>query len=144
MLVATNDGIVGLDTMELPERVNESRTYYANGYDVGTEQNTERFADLVPPAKTLILAGEPEGTGESNEAIAEDGVIRPHPGIEGVGNLPRRSTTGGNRPQSYRSNVSQNSSGSSRRRCRAPAKFRSSRRTPQARQRSRWTSTTRN
>lgn len=88
MLIATNDGIVGLDTVELPERVNESRTYYANGYDVGTEQNTELFADLVPPAKTLILGGEPEGTGESNEEIAEDGVIRPHPGIEGVGNLP--------------------------------------------------------
>ncbi|MDR9432201.1 MAG: spondin domain-containing protein, partial [Natronomonas sp.] len=34
MLVATNDGIVGLDTVPLPENVNESRTYYANGYDV--------------------------------------------------------------------------------------------------------------
>ena len=88
MLIATNDGIVGLDTVELPEDVNESNTYYANGYDVGTEQNTEMFADLVPPAKTLILGGEPEGTGESNEDIAENRVIRPHPGIEGVGNLP--------------------------------------------------------
>ncbi|MFC3476603.1 spondin domain-containing protein [Halobacterium litoreum] len=88
MLVATNDGIVGLDTVALPEAVNESETHYANGYDVGTEQNTELFADLVPPAKTLILGGEPEGTGESDEDIAEDGVIRPHPGIQGVGNLP--------------------------------------------------------
>jgi len=88
MLIATNDGIVGLDTVELPEDVNESMTYYANGYDVGTEQNTELFEDLVPPAKTLILGGEPEGTGESDEAIAEDGVIRPHPGIEGDGDLP--------------------------------------------------------
>lgn len=88
MLIATNDGIVGLDTVELPEAVNESRTYYANGYDVGTEQNTERFEDLVPPAKTLILGGQAEGTGESNPAIAEDDVIRPHPGIQGTGNLP--------------------------------------------------------
>ena len=88
MLVATNDGIVGLDTVPLPQRVNESRTYFANGYDVGTEQNTEMFADLVPPAKTLILGGEPEGTGESNPDIAEDDVITPHPGIQGVGNLP--------------------------------------------------------
>jgi hypothetical protein len=88
MLIATNDGIVGLDTVALPSAVNESKTVYANGYDVGTEQNTELFADLVPPAKTLILGGQPEGTGESNPDIAEDGVIQPHPGIQGVGNLP--------------------------------------------------------
>ncbi|WP_440989891.1 spondin domain-containing protein [Haloarchaeobius baliensis] len=87
MLVATNDGITGLDTVPLPEDVNESRTYYANGYDVGTERNTELFADLVPPAKTLIVGGEPEGTTESDPALAENGVIRPHPGIQGDGDL---------------------------------------------------------
>jgi hypothetical protein len=88
MLIATNDGFVGLDTVPLPRESNSSVTYYANGYDAGTEQNTERFEDLVPPAKTLILGGEPEGTAESNPEIAEDGVITPHPGIEGMGNLP--------------------------------------------------------
>jgi hypothetical protein len=88
MLIATNDGIVGLDTVELPTDVNESATFYANGYDVGTEQNTERFGDLVPPAKTLIIGGEPEGTAESDPAISEDDVIRPHPGIQGDGELP--------------------------------------------------------
>lgn len=87
MLVATNDGIVGLDTVPLPEAVNESRTYYANGYDVGTEENTEEFADLVPPAKTLIVGGEAEGTVESDPDLAEDGVITPHPGIQGTGDL---------------------------------------------------------
>jgi hypothetical protein len=87
MLIATNDGIVGLDTVPLPEAVNESRTYFANGYDVGTEQNTERFEDLVPPAKTLVVGGEPEGTTERNPDIAEDDVIRPHPGITGDGDL---------------------------------------------------------
>jgi len=87
MLVATNDGIVGLDTVPLPEEVNASRTYYANGYDVGTEENTEQFADLVPPAKTLVVGGEPGGTTETDPDLAEDGVIRPHPGIEGTGDL---------------------------------------------------------
>ena len=88
MLIATNDGIVGLDTVPLPERVNESRTYYANGYDVGTERNTEHFEDLVPPAQSLIQGGDPDGgTGESNPDLAEDGVIRPHPGISGTGDL---------------------------------------------------------
>ena len=88
MLIATNDGIVGLDTVALPEAVNESTPYYANGYDVGTEENTERFEDLVPPAKTLILGGEPEGTTETDSELATDGVIQPHPGIQGVGDLP--------------------------------------------------------
>ncbi|MFC7132920.1 MULTISPECIES: spondin domain-containing protein [Salinibaculum] len=87
MLIATNDGIVGVDTVELPTEVNESKTLYANGYDVGTEENTELYADLVPPAKTLISGGEPEGTTESNPELAEDDVIRPHPGIEGSGDL---------------------------------------------------------
>ncbi|WP_276258541.1 spondin domain-containing protein [Haloglomus litoreum] len=87
MLVATNDGIVGLDTVPLPERVNASMTYYANGYDVGTEENTERFEDLVPPAQTLILGEGEGGTTESDPDLAEDGVIRPHPGITGDGDL---------------------------------------------------------
>lgn len=88
MLIATNDGIVGLDTVPLPERINESRTYYANGYDVGTERNTEDFDDLVPPAQSLIQGEEAEGgTTESDPGIAEDGVIRPHPGIQGNGDL---------------------------------------------------------
>lgn len=88
MLIATNDGIVGLDTVPLPDRVNESRTYYANGYDVGTERNTEDFSDLVPPAQALIM-GEvtEEGTTESDPALAEHGVIRPHAGIRGHGDL---------------------------------------------------------
>lgn len=88
MLIATNDGIVGLDTVPLPERVNESMTYYANGYDVGTERNTERFEDLVPPARSLITGEEPEdGTVESDPDLAENGVVRPHPGIQGDGDL---------------------------------------------------------
>jgi len=88
MLIATNDGVVGLDTVRLPAAVNQSVTYYANGYDVGTEQNTELFQDLVPPAKTLILGGEPEGTTDTDPALAEDGVVRPHPAIQGDGDLP--------------------------------------------------------
>jgi hypothetical protein len=87
MLIATNDGIVGLDTVELPTDVNASKTLYANGYDAGTEQNTEVFSDLVPPAKGLIVGGEEEGTAESNPELAEDGVVRPHPGISGDGDL---------------------------------------------------------
>lgn len=88
MLIATNDGFVGVDTVELPEAVNESKTLHANGYDAGTEQNTERFDDMVPPAQSLISGNEAEGgTAESDPEIAEDEVIRPHPGISGDADL---------------------------------------------------------
>jgi hypothetical protein len=86
MLIATNDGFAGLDTVPLPSDVNSSHTYFAASYDAGTEENTERFADLVPPAQSLTgVDWEGEGTGESDPDLAEDGVITPHPGIRGVG-----------------------------------------------------------
>jgi hypothetical protein len=90
MLVATNDGFVGLDTVPLPQEVNSSVTYYAQGYDAGTEVNTEMFADLVPPAQALTGVNREgvDGTGTSNPDLAEGGVITPHPGITGVGDVP--------------------------------------------------------
>lgn len=88
MLIATNDGFTGLDTVRLPEAVNESYSYYAASYDAGTEENTEDFADMVPPAQELIgVASDDEGTGMSDPDLAEDGVIVPHPGIGGDGDL---------------------------------------------------------
>lgn len=89
MLIATNDGFAGLDTVPLPEAVNESRSYYALGYDAGTEENTERFADLVPPAQALSGRGIEgvSGTGQSDPALATDDVITPHEGITGRGDL---------------------------------------------------------
>jgi hypothetical protein len=92
MLIATNDGFVGLDTVPLPDSVNQSHTYYAQGYDAGTEVNTEMFADLVPPAQALTGENREgiDGTGTSNPDLAEDGVITPHPGITGVGDVPEK------------------------------------------------------
>lgn len=88
MLIATNDGFTGLDTVRLPEKVNESRSYYAASYDAGTEENTEDFADMVPPAHELMgVSTEDEGAGESDPDLAEDDVITPHPGIAGDGDL---------------------------------------------------------
>jgi hypothetical protein len=88
MLVATNDGFAGLDTVPLPGAVGESRSYYAAGFDAGTEMNTEDFADLVPPAQFLVgVDGGEEGTGETNPDLAEGGVVTPHPGISGMGDL---------------------------------------------------------
>lgn len=90
MLVCTNDGIAGIDSVKLP--FFKAKTVYAKAYDVRTEMNTEDFADLVPPcaAETGVSSSD-EGTGATNPAIAEDGVIVPHPGIFGDDDLSQRS-----------------------------------------------------
>lgn len=88
MLIATNDGFAGLDTVSLPEEVNQSYSYYAASYDAGTEENTEDLADIVPPAQELLgIDSDDEGTGTSDPDLAEDGVVTPHRGIVGDGDL---------------------------------------------------------
>ncbi len=82
MLICTNDGFSGLDALMLP--ASGSVTVDADAYDAGTEQNTEDFADIVPPCQGLIgVSSGDEGTGMSNPALAEGGVISMHAGIEG-------------------------------------------------------------
>ena len=86
MLVCTNDGFAGIDSVRLPY-YNE-KTVYAKGYDARTEVNTEDFADMVPPCQGAIgITSDDEGTGTSNPEIAEDGVIIPHVGILGGNDL---------------------------------------------------------
>ena len=81
MLICTNDGFTGLDSLALP--ASGSTTVETNAYDAGTENNTENFADIVPPCQSLIgVESDDEGTGESNPALAEGGVIAAHAGIQ--------------------------------------------------------------
>jgi hypothetical protein len=84
MLICTNDGFTGLNSLRLPRRVGESVTAGTMGYDAGTEANTEDFADMVPPCQGLIgvSSGEP-GTGTSDPALAQNDVIRHHSGVTG-------------------------------------------------------------
>jgi len=88
MLICTNDGITGLDSVKLPPH--GSATYHEAGYDAGTEDNTEESADIVDPCSGLgpvHLDGDPDG----NEDAAVDSdphvAISHHPGIEGTGDL---------------------------------------------------------
>lgn len=82
MLICTNDGFSGVDSWALP--ASGSETVEANAYDAGSEMNSEDFADMVPPCQGLIgVSSEDEGSGESNPALAEGGVIASHPGIQG-------------------------------------------------------------
>ncbi|MGI9233535.1 MAG: spondin domain-containing protein [Woeseiaceae bacterium] len=83
MLICTNDGFTGLDSVRLPSH---RKTVYAVSYDARTEINTEDLADIVPPCQGLIGVGSEDmdmGTGESNPMLAEDGIVIPHAGING-------------------------------------------------------------
>jgi Spondin_N len=88
MLICTNDGFTGVDSLRLPKDVGDAVVVRSAGYDAGTERNTEDFADIVPPCQGLVgvTSGEP-GTGTSNPALAEGGVIHHHPGIAGGADL---------------------------------------------------------
>lgn len=88
MLICTNDGFTGVDSVRLPRHVGHSVTVYASAYDAGTEVNTEDFADIVPPCQVLGgVSSSDTGTGTSNPALSEDGVISKHPGIAGGNDL---------------------------------------------------------
>ena len=81
MLICTNDGFTGLDSIRLP---NHKRTFYSIAHDARTEANTEDFANIVPPCQGLIgVSSDDPGTGMSDPMLAEDGIIIPHVGIIG-------------------------------------------------------------
>lgn len=88
MLICTNDGFTGLTGVRLPKHVGDTQIIETNAYDAGTELNTEDFADLVPPCPVLtgVESDEP-GTGMSDPALAENGVIHHHEGIMGTADL---------------------------------------------------------
>lgn len=88
MLICTNDGFTGSDNLRLPNRVGQTNRARTIGYDAGTEINTEDFADIVPPCPAL--SGVPSmdmGTGMSNPALAENGRVLPHRGVDGDDDL---------------------------------------------------------
>ncbi len=88
MLICTNDGFTGVDSKMLPRNVGDYVSSTLRGYDAGTEINTEDFADIVPPCQPLVgISSDDDGTGESNPALAENGVIKHHAGVKGGDDL---------------------------------------------------------
>jgi hypothetical protein len=88
MLVCTNDGFTGVNSLRLPKDVGDRVVVHSAGYDAGTEVNTEDFADIVAHCQEFVgvSSGDP-GTSTSNPALAEGGVIHHHPGIAGGADL---------------------------------------------------------
>jgi hypothetical protein len=63
MLICTNDGFTGLDRAKLP--IGGSEVFWTNGYDAGTENNTELSQDIVDACSALgpvTLACGPNGS----------------------------------------------------------------------------------
>ncbi len=88
MLICTNDGLSIVHDQKLPKKVGQSTVLYSAAYDAGTEQNTEAFADLVPPCQGLVgISSGAEGAGASNPELAEGGVVSMHPGVTGEADL---------------------------------------------------------
>ncbi|MEM8486697.1 MAG: spondin domain-containing protein [Bacteroidota bacterium] len=88
MLICTNDGFTGLDSQKLPQHIGEYASFGIRAYDAGTEVNTEDFADIVPPCQGLVgISSDDAGTGESNPALYEGGVIKSHPNVQGGDDL---------------------------------------------------------
>jgi Spondin_N len=90
MLICTNDGFTGLDSVELPQQ--GAQTFMLNSYDAGTENNTEKSKDIVDPCSALgpeKLPGDPDGNVDTDPAVdtTPAQVIQSHPGIRGVGDL---------------------------------------------------------
>ncbi len=83
MLICTNDGFTGIDSIRLPRFVGGTTARYTTAYDAGTEQNTELFDDIVPPCQGLIGGPGSGGTGTSDPTLAENGFIHHHQGIVG-------------------------------------------------------------
>ena len=85
MIICTNDGFTGSRAKNLPTQAGEVVTYDLRGYDAGTEINTELLSDLVPAP---FCGGSGQGTFDTNPDLAEDGVIRVHRTLQGVGDVP--------------------------------------------------------
>ncbi len=84
MHICTNDGFTGLNSARLPYGY-RARTFYARGYDSGTEANDELYTSIVDPCGGIgpvAVAGD----GENNRTATDD-VIRHHPGIQGGADL---------------------------------------------------------
>jgi hypothetical protein len=73
MLVNTNDAFTGTDALQVRSRVGALRTM---AYDAGSEKNNELTEFIPGPCCGNPFVRDPEGE-----------LIRPHPGILGVGDL---------------------------------------------------------
>ncbi|MGA7690495.1 MAG: spondin domain-containing protein [Jiangellales bacterium] len=69
MLICTNDGFTGVDSIALPEA--GTTVVPLQGYDAGVERNTQRSRDIVDPCSLLgptVLSGDDNGNNDGRPA----------------------------------------------------------------------------
>lgn len=87
MLLPTNDGFVGVDSVYLPAETGQGITLHARGYDAGTEANDELVGGGAPgvpgfPAPAPVVASG-TGTDGSGVAATAEGYVHVHRGVLG-------------------------------------------------------------
>ncbi len=87
MLLPTNDGFMGLNSIALHNNGGETSYYFARGYDAGTEGNDELVGSGAPgepgfPAPPPVVASG-TGTGGTGIHVEAEGFITVHRGVLG-------------------------------------------------------------
>ena len=88
MLICSNDGFAALSRARPLWRV--QRVYPLYAHDAGTEENSERSADIVDPCSALgpmPLAGDPNGNEDATVDTDPLSRIWLHRVVRGVGDL---------------------------------------------------------
>ncbi len=80
MLVNTNDAFLAIDSESLPRWRGASRTYYALGFDAGSEGNNENCAFIPGPACAM-------GSGNARSTGDAEGFVHIHNGVHGIADL---------------------------------------------------------
>jgi len=88
MLLPTNDGFAGLNSVALPGSMGETVTYSARAYDAGTEANDELVGSGAPgeagfPAPPPLVATGLLGTGGTGVHVEAEGFVTIHRGVIG-------------------------------------------------------------
>jgi len=92
MLLPSNDGFVGINSLKLPTTAG-TYTYYLNAYDAGTEANNELINGGGAPG-TLGIPADPGGNAGSNGTGVTTTELNPTVHIH-RGNLGDNDTSGG-------------------------------------------------
>ena len=80
MLVNTNDAFLAIDSKSLPRSRYGSRSFFARGYDAGSEGNNEDCAFIPGPAC-------PAGSGNARSTDDAEGYVHIHNGVHGIADL---------------------------------------------------------
>ncbi|WP_435319538.1 spondin domain-containing protein [Haloarchaeobius sp. TZWSO28] len=89
MMLATNDGFAGVDSIRMPRGPGEVVTAPIFAYDAGVECNSEKAADLVQEAFlfTDVVSSGTQATSEQDLTCNAEGFVHHHQGILGVCDL---------------------------------------------------------